>query len=220
VENSRIGGVMDTLDSFIDSPVKVCAEINLRIHHNVLSRTPLAEITKIYSKPEVFDQCKAWLMETGMLDKTVAVASSSKAAELAAQEAGAAAIGSTLAAELYDLPILVPNVEENPQNTTRFFVLGKKPARRTGADKTVLMFSTAHQAGALVEVLDAFRRNQVNMTMITSRPSQRRNWEYLFFVDTEGHSADDNFAQMMREAQGLCTQFVVLGSYPKSPEFD
>ncbi len=220
VENSRIGGVIDTLDSFLDSPVKVCAEINLRIHHNLLSRGPLEQIAKVYSKPEVFDQCKPWLMETGLLAKTVPVASSSRAAELAAEEPGAAAIGSTLAAELYRVPILVPNVEENPHNTTRFLVLGLQPAKRTGEDKTIVMFATAHRAGALVDVLDVFRRNNVNLTMITSRPSRRKNWEYVFFVDAEGHAEDENFRTLIREAEAICLQFAVLGSCPMAPELD
>ena len=216
IENSTGGGIVDTLDAFIDSTVRVCAEVKLRVHHNVLSRAPLDKIDKIYSKPEVFEQCRNWLMETGQFSKTVPVASSSKAAELAAAEAGAAAIGSTLAAELNDLPILVANIEDNPNNITRFFVIGRAPAKQTGDDKTVLMFAAAHRAGALVETLDAFRRAGVNLTMITSRPSRRHNWDYCFFVDAEGHADAAPFARALAEAREHCLQLVVLGSYPQA----
>jgi chorismate mutase/prephenate dehydratase len=220
IENSTGGGIVDTLDAFVDSPVCVCAEIKLRVHHNLLSRTPLDRIERLYSKPQVFDQCKQWLMETGMLDKTVPASSSSRAAELAAAEAGTAALGSTLAAELYDLPILVASVEDNPHNVTRFLVLGRSPARPTGADQTVLMFTTAHKAGALVDVLDIFRHNAVNLTMITSRPSKRKNWQYYFFVDAEGHADNENMQTAIKAARDHCLHFQVLGSYPRGVEFD
>lgn len=220
IENSTGGGVVDTLDAFMNTGVKVCAEINLHIHHNLLSRISVDRIERLYSKPEVFDQCKQWLHETGLTRCTIPVASSARAAEMARDEDGAAALGSTLAAELYGLPILMTNVEDNPQNITRFFVLGDRAARRTGEDKTVMMFATAHRAGALVDVLDVFRRNGFNMTMITSRPSRKRNWEYYFFVDAEGHPDDENVQRALAEAHEHCLHLVVLGAYPKSPELD
>ena len=218
VENTSGGSVLETLDAFIDSPVKVCAEVNLHIHHNVLSRIPLDAVERLYSKPEVFDQCKAWLLETGMLPKAIPVASSNRAAEMAATEERAAAVGSTLAAELFNLPVLISNIEDNPQNMTRFLVLGQRASRPTGDDKTVLMFRTAHRAGALVDVLDAFRANQINMSMITSRPNRQRNWEYCFFVDIEGHADDANVAAGLRAAGEHCLELAVLGSYPKAAE--
>lgn len=219
IENSTGGGIVDTLDAFVDSPVAVCAEIKLRVHHNLLSRVPLSQIKKLYSKPQVFEQCKVWLMETGLLEKTVPASSSSRAAELATKESGAAALGSTLAAELYDLPILVASVEDNPHNVTRFMVLGRSPARATGEDQTVLMFTTAHKAGALVDVLDIFRANNVNLTMITSRPSKRKNWQYYFFVDAEGHAEDANMQAAFTAARDHCLHFQVLGSYPRGVEY-
>ena len=219
IENSTGGGVIDTLDAFVDSPVSVCAEIKLRVHHNLLSRFPLEQIEKLYSKPQVFEQCRQWLMETGLLEKTVPASSSSKAAELAAVEDGAAALGSTLAAELYDVPILVASVEDNPHNVTRFMVLGRSPARPTGDDQTVLMFTTAHKAGALVDVLDIFRTNNVNLTMITSRPSKRKNWQYYFFVDAEGHADNENMQTAIKAAREHCLHFQVLGSYPRGVEY-
>lgn len=220
IENSTGGGIVDTLDAFVDSPVAVCAEIKLRVHHNLLSRIPLEKIERLYSKPEVFEQCKQWLMETGLLSKTVPASSSSRAVEKASKEQGAAALGSTLASELYGLPILVSSIEDNPHNVTRFMVLGRSPARATGQDQSVLMFTTAHKAGALVDVLDIFRQNAVNLTMITSRPSKRKNWQYYFFVDAEGHAEDENMRKAVAEAREHCMHFQVLGSYPRGVEYD
>lgn len=220
VENSTGGGVIDTLDSFINTSAKACAEIIRRIHHNVLSREPLDRVEKLYSKPEVFAQCQQWLRETGMDRKIVPVASSSKAAELAAGEAGTAAIGSTLAAEIYQLPILFANIEDNPYNVTRFFVVGRTFARPTGDDKTAIMFAVPHRAGALVDVLDVFRTERINLTMITSRPSQKRNWEYNFFVDAEGHIEDEAMRRAADAVREFCLQFSVLGSFPRAQETD
>jgi len=218
VENSLGGGIQDTLDAFITSPVKVCAEVVRRIRHNLLTRVPITEIERVYSKPEVFDQCKHWLMETGLLAKTIATVSTSKAAELAATEKGAAAIGSTLAAELHNLPIQVANIEDNPNNVTRFFVLGRESARRTGDDKTAILFTTAHKAGALVDVLNTFRDEQVNLSMITSLPSRRSPWEYYFFVDAEGHTDDPPLSRALAAAKQFCLHLTVLGSFPRATE--
>lgn len=217
-ENSSGGSVVDTLDAFLNTTVRVCAEINRIIHHNVLSRFPLDRVQRVYSKPEVFAQCQRWLLETGMFDKTVPTASSSKAAELAASEDGAAAIGSTLAADLYDLPILFAKIEDNPYNVTRFFIVGRESAPRTGDDKTAVMFATPHRAGALVDVLDAFRGAGINLTMITSRPSKKRNWEYYFFVDAEGHMSDAAMQQALESAREHCLHIAVLGSFPRAQE--
>lgn len=216
VENSLGGGIIDTLDAFAESQVAICAEILQEIHHHLLARGPLEQVQRVYSKPEIFDQCKQWLMETGLLAKTIPVASSSKAAEMAAAEDGAAAIGSSLAAELYGLPIQVEHIEDSAFNMTRFFVLGREPARRSGDDKTAVMFATKHHAGALVDVLNVFREEGVNLTMITSRPSKRRNWEYYFFMDAEGHADDAAMQRALGRARGLCLSFKVLGSFPRA----
>jgi chorismate mutase/prephenate dehydratase len=218
VENSYGGGIVDTLDAFYDRPVHICAEILRRIHHHLLARCPLEQITRLYSKPEVFEQCKQWLLETGLLSQAVPVASSSRAAELAAGEAGAGAIGSALAAELYGLPIQREHIEDSASNVTRFFVLGRQPAGPTGDDKTALMFAVTHQAGALVDVLDGFRAEGVNLSMITSRPSRRRNWEYFFFVDAEGHQADGPLSRAIAAIRPHCSYLSVLGSFPRAPE--
>lgn len=216
VENSLGGGISETLDAFLDTPVKVCAEINRRIHHNLLSRHGLGEIERVYSKPEVFDQCRRWLMETGLLPKAIAAPSTARAAQMAAGESGSAAIGSKLAAELHHLPIQVANIEDNPNNVTRFFVLGCEPARRTGDDKTSILFTTAHKAGALVDVLNVFRSAGVNLSMITSQPSRRNAWEYYFFVDAEGHVDDEPLKAALAGAREHCLHLTVLGSYPRA----
>ncbi len=218
IENSTGGGVIDTLDAFLDTQVRICAEINLAIHHNLLSRSALGDIERVYSKPEVFDQCRDWLIETGLMSKAAPVGSSSRAAELASQEPRSAAIASTLAAQLYDVPILVANVEDNPRNVTRFFVLGHTPAKATGDDHTLIMFTTAHRAGALVDVLDVFRQSGVNLTMITSRPSRQRNWQYYFFVDADGHASEPELRGAIETARPLCLHLDVLGSCPRAVE--
>lgn len=218
VENTLGGGIVDTLDAFAAARAQICSEVVRYIHHNLLAHRPLAELERIYSKPEVFAQCKRWLLETGFADRTSPVASSSKAAELAATDPKSGAIGSALAAELYGLPMQVEHIEDSISNATRFLVIGREPARPTGNDKTALMFSTLHQAGALVSVLDVFRQEGVNLTMITSRPSGVRNFEYRFFVDAEGHATDENFVRALDRARPFCADLRVLGSFPRAGE--
>ncbi|MFW6155662.1 MAG: prephenate dehydratase [Planctomycetota bacterium] len=218
IENSIGGGIVDTLDSFADAEVCVVAEVMVEIHHNLLANCPPEQITMVASKPEVFAQCRTWL--SGQFHKVdlIPVASSSKAADMAAKQHGLAAVGSALAAELYNLKIVFANIEDNPDNQTRFFVIGTKPTGATGDDKTSLMFNTAHKPGALVEVLDVFRRHGINMTNIDTRPSKRRNWEYTFFVDCDGHSDAEHFRAAIAEAKEHCLAFNILGSFPKAKE--
>jgi chorismate mutase/prephenate dehydratase len=218
VENSIHGGVVDTLDAFLSSSAKICAEVKITIHHNLLAKEPWEQVKRIYSKPEVFTQCRKWLAATVKGRDVSPVASTSKAAELAASEPGSAAIGSALAGELYDLHILFENIEDNPDNITRFFVIGREPARRTGDDKTAVMFTTAHKPGALAEVLDVFRDNGINLTDIEKRPSQKVNWEYYFFIDAQGHADDGQMQTAIEQARKHCLQLTVLGSYPRAKE--
>ncbi|MFP4105393.1 MAG: prephenate dehydratase [Phycisphaerae bacterium] len=218
VENSVGGGVIDTLDAFVGSSVHICAEVLVEIHHNLLANCRPEEIKIVASKPEVFAQCRKWLSTSLQKVDLIPVASSSRAAEMASNETGLAAIGSTLAADLYGLKIVFANIEDNPNNMTRFFVISSQPARRTGKDKTSIMFSTAHKAGALVEVLNVFARHGLNLTNIDTRPSKRRNWEYYFFADTEGHGEDPNLAAALEEARDHCGEIQVLGSYPRAEE--
>jgi len=218
IENSVGGGVIDTLDSFVDANVYICAEVLVEIHHNLLANCPPQEIQTVASKPEVFAQCRNWLSTSFKPVELLPTASSARAAAMAASQDNLAAIGSTMAAELYELKIVFANIEDNPNNMTRFFVISTSPAKRTGNDKTAIMFTTSHKAGALVEVLNVFARNGVNLTNIDTRPSKRRNWEYYFFVDAEGYHEEENFTEALREAKDHCGELHVLGSFPKAGE--
>jgi len=218
IENSVGGGVIDTLDALVETDVLICAEINRAIHHNLLAKCNLKEIEKVYSKPEVFAQCQRWLSETNLADKTIPVASTSKAAELAGEEKASAAIGSTLAAELYSLKIICENIEDNANNVTRFFVIGRDSPGPTGDDKTSLVFTTKDEPGALVNVLHALRESGVNMSFIESRPSKKRNWEYYFFVDVKGHQDELHVIEAIKSAREHCLRLNVLGSYPRATD--
>ena len=218
VENTMGGGVIETLDALIDSNVKVCAEVLMAIHHNLMGNCTLQEIEKIYSKPEVFAQCRNWLSATFKDAQTIPVASTARAAQLAAEEPRAAAIGSSIAAELYGLRIVCENIEDTANNVTRFLIISKEDARPTGEDKTAMLFSTAHKAGALADVLDVFKRYGINMTNIESRPSRKRQWEYYFFVDFMGHRTEKHIQEGMEESRKHCLQLSILGSFPRATE--
>lgn len=218
VENSIHGGVIDTLDSFLASSARICAEVKVVVHHNLLARQPWEQIRRLYSKPEVFSQCRNWLSSTAKGRDIQPAASTSKAAELAATEEGAAAIGSTLAGELYGLHTLFENIEDNPDNVTRFFVISREPARRSGDDMTAVMFTTANKPGALADVLDVFKAAGINLTGIEKRPSKKVNWEYYFFIDAEGHADDAGMVRAIDLARAHCLQLTVLGSYPRAAE--
>ncbi len=216
IENSVGGGVIDTLDSFIGSDVHICAEVLVEVHHNLLANCAPDQIKSIASRPEVFAQCRNWLAGSFPNAELVPMASSAKAAEAAMTKEGLAAIGSTMAAEIYGLKIVFGHVEDCTSNLTRFFVISRTPAKSTGDDKTSLMFTAAHKAGALVEALNVFSENDVNLSNIDTRPSKRRNWEYYFFVDAEGHYEDDNFRKALAEVKDHCGEMHVLGSYPRA----
>lgn len=218
IENSTEGGVTATLDAFLDSPVRICSEISITIHHNLLAKTSLDKIKKIYSHPQPLGQCRRWLSAHLANVDLVPVASTSRAAEIAATESDAAALGSTLAADIHGLNILLANVEDNPNNVTRFFVIARHSPKPTGDDKTAIMFTTAHKAGALVAVLDVFRDYGLNLTHIDKRPSQRVNWEYYFFVDFLGHEQDEQVTKALAEAKKHCLQLKVLGSFPRAKD--
>lgn len=218
IENSQIGGIGETLDAFVESSVCVCAEVLINVHHNLLANCPPDQIKVVYSKPEVFSQCRKWLSVQLRQADRVPVASSSRAAELAAKEPNTAAIGSDLAAEIYGLKIQFGNIEDNPNNATRFFVIGRQAPKPSGDDKTAIMFTTEHKSGALSEVLDVFREHGLNMTHIDKRPSKRVNWEYSFFVDVLGHQEQDNVQKAIQAARKHCLQLRVLGSFPRARE--
>jgi chorismate mutase/prephenate dehydratase len=218
IENSTGGGVIETLDALIDSDVKICAEVLMAIHHNLLANCSLEEVEKIYSKPEVFAQCRNWLSATFKDAQTIAVASTAKAAQMAAAEPTTSAIGSRIAAELYGLKIICENIEDITNNITRFLVIGKEDAKPTGEDKTAILFSTAHKAGALADMLTVFKKYNINLTNIESRPNMKREWEYYFFVDFIGHRAEEKAQKALKEARKHCLQLSILGSFPRATE--
>ncbi|MEM9752992.1 MAG: prephenate dehydratase [Planctomycetota bacterium] len=216
IENSTHGGVTASLDCFLDTDARICAESLVAIHHNLLSRIPLDQIKQVYSHPQALAQCRKWLSANLPNAQRLDAASTSAAAQLAADEPGGAAIGSTLAGQLSDVPVLFENIEDNPNNTTRFFVIGKQSPKPTGDDKTSLVFTTEHRAGALTDVLNVFRKHELNLSRLAERPSQRVNWEYYFFVDLLGHADDAKVAAAIDEARKHCLQLTVLGSFPKA----
>lgn len=218
VENSLGGGIVDTLNAFIGRAVHVCGEINLAVHHHLLGHGPLDRVERVYSKPEAFGQCQKWLTETGLIAKTQAVSSTSKAAEMAAEEPASAAIGSRLAGDLFGLRVVADRVEDDPNNVTRFVVIGKKAAKPTGDDKTAIYFHAADRPGSLVETLDAFRKGGINMSFIQSRPSRVRRFDYAFFVDLAGHVEDGPVATAIDDARTHCADLKVLGSFPRADE--
>jgi len=218
IENTMGGGVIETLDAFVESNTKVCAEVLMTIHHNLMANCNLEQVEKIYSKPEVFAQCRNWLTATFKEAQTVAAASTAKAAQMAAAEPGTAAIGSAIAAELYNLKIICRNIEDVTNNVTRFLVISQQDAKPTGEDKTAILFSTAHKAGSLVDVLEVFKKYNINLTNIESRPSRKRQWEYYFFADFTGHHKDKNVQNALDAARKHCLQLSVLGSFPMAKE--
>jgi chorismate mutase/prephenate dehydratase len=221
IENSTVGGIIESMDAFLENrSLTIVAEVLIAIHSHLLANCGPEEVKIVYSKGEALNQCRQWLTATLPNVQRMAVASSSKAAEMAAQEKGAAAIGSTLAAELYNLRVLFSNIEDNANNVTRFFVIGRndQTPRRTGDDKTSIIFTTAHKSGALVDVLDVFRRFGINLTNIDTRPSQKRNFEYYFFVDLAGHLEDAPVKAALEEVRAHCLQLAVLGNFPRAVE--
>ncbi len=216
IENSAGGGVRESLDAFVETDVLICAEANMAIHHNLMANCPMSQIEKIYSQPEIFAQCRNWLAGAFKDAQLIPMASSSKAAQLAATEPNAAAIASAVAAEVYGLKILCQDIEDISNNITRFLIIAKEDAKPTGDDKTIILFSTAHKTGALVDVLSVFKKYNINMTNIGSRPNKKREWEYYFFVDFLGHKLDEPVRKALDEVKPHCLQLSVLGSFPRS----
>jgi chorismate mutase/prephenate dehydratase len=221
IENSIIGGITETLDGLVATSGKlvVYAEVQLGVHHALLASCPPAKVNKIFSKPEVFAQCRTWLATQYPRAELVPSASSARAVQDVAKagaKSGWAAIGSTLAADLYGLSVLFDAIEDNPGNITRFFVIARQSASPSGDDKTSVMFTALNKPGALARVLSDFERCKVNLTHIDKRPSKRQNWSYTFFIDAQGHQADKPVAQALRLARRHCQELHVLGSYPRS----
>lgn len=215
IENSTEGVVSHTLDLFIDTPLLIYGEVMLEVSHHLLSKSGQKnQIKKIYSHPHAIAQCRNWL-ETNLPNVPLSeTPSTARAAELCADEHSAAAIASELAAQLYGLKIVQSRIEDNINNFTRFVVLSKSAPQRTGKDKTSLMISVKDRSGALYDLLRPFASAGINMTKIESRPSRRKAWEYIFFVDVEGHVDEDRVKKAMEEVKSRCLFMKVLGSYP------
>ncbi|MBP6919547.1 MAG: prephenate dehydratase [Candidatus Omnitrophica bacterium] len=214
IENSIEGAVNHTLDMFVDSDLKICAQVILDISHNLLSRSPLKKIAAVYSKAEVFGQCRIWLQKNMPGVDHVEVSSTTKAAQIAGATGSAGCIASALAAKMYGLNTVARSIEDSPHNRTRFFVIGTTDTAPTGRDKTSLLFSIKDKVGALHEMLMPFKKYKVNLNKIESRPSKKRAWDYYFFVDLEGHQQSPRIHKALRELEHKCKFLKILGSYP------
>jgi chorismate mutase/prephenate dehydratase len=216
VENSTEGVVTHTLDMFVDSDLKIVAQIVMPIQHCLVSRARRSQIKKLYIHPQTLAQCRVWLQRNFPQAEVIETSSNARSAELAAKEKQAGAIAGTLAAQKYKLPVLEADVQDSSANATRFLVLGRKGPPPTGRDRTSLMFSIADKVGALHNALAPFRRYKLNMTKIESRPSKRKAWEYFFFVDCDGHCDERKVAKSIALLHQHCTFVKVLGSYPNA----
>ncbi len=216
LENSTDGRVADTLENFVRMPVRICGEVQLRIHHHLLGRCTRSEIQEIYSRPQALSQCRNWLMRHLPTARTIEVTSTSTAAQLAQDKPGAAAIASMQAGLHYGLNVLAENIEDNAENFTRFAVIGEHPAQRSGHDKTAIMFEVEHQPGALADAMQIFKRCKLNLTWIESFPIPQSQGRYLFFVELEGHLQDLRVRKATESLAKKAVRMVILGSYAKS----
>lgn len=215
VENSNEGVVSYTLDMFMDCDLKISAEIMLEVSHNLLSKSgDKTKIKKIYSHPQATAQCRGWLESIMPNVPILESTSTARAAEIASQDEEAAAIASELAARVYDLQFVERHIEDNKNNYTRFLVIAKDYPSKSGKDKTSILFSVKDRPGALYDVLLPFRKSKINLTKIESRPSKRRAWEYIFFVDMEGHVEDKKVKKAIDDIKDICLYLKHLGSYP------
>jgi chorismate mutase/prephenate dehydratase len=209
--------VSHTLDMFMESELKINAEVLLEIHHFLLSRTGrLEDVKKVYSHPQPIAQCRNWLAENLPNVPLVDVASTAVAAQIVSEDYTGAAIASELAASMYDLKVVRERIEDQINNFTRFLIIGKKMAERSGADKSSLMFSVKDEVGILYRMLEPFAKRGINLSKIESRPLKRKAWEYIFFLDLMGHISDPLIAEAVQELKECCQFVKVLGSYPKA----
>ena len=219
VENSTEGSVNHTLDMFLTSPLKICGEVELRINQNLMGRmADMSQIKRICSHTQSFAQCRAWLAEYLPTVEKIVVASNAEAARRARDEEGTAAIAGDAAAQLYDLNMLYREIEDQGDNTTRFLVIGREMFPPSGNDKTSLLVSASSTEGpgVLLHLLEPLAKHGVNMTRIESRPSRRRKWDYVFFVDIDGHADDQGVRQALAEMSEKSDLFRILGAYPKA----
>lgn len=216
IENSTDGRIVDTLDMFTRLPLRICGEVQIAIHHNLLARCPRGQITEIYSKPQALSQCRDWLSKNMPQARLLEVTSTSTAAQLARDKPGAAAVASMRAAVEYDLNAVAESIQDNKNNVTRFAIIGDDETKPTGKDRTALLLQIPHKPGALADALSAFKRNKINLTWIESFPLRGPESGYLFFLDFEGHSCDPRIKRTLAEIERVAVRLEVLGSYPRS----
>ena len=219
VENSAAGTVTHTLDRMVSSPLHICGEVELRIHHCLMGRMQtLAETVRVCAHAQALAQCRGWLDEHLPGAERVAVSSNAEGARRARDELGTAAIAGDTAAEVYNLRLLYREIEDHADNTTRFLVIGRKLLEPSGSDKTTLLVSTSSTAapGALHRLLEPLAANRISMTRIESRPSRRGKWQYVFFIDIQGHASDAPVARALKSLKSRASLFRVIGSYPRS----
>ena len=215
VENSTGGVVHTTLDMFLDFDVRICSEILMAITHNLLARCRLEQVRRVYSNPQPFAQCAAWLTRHLPNAERIETVTTVQGVQRTAREKYSAAIASELAARMYKLKIIAGGIEDTHWNSTRFWVIGKKDCPPTGNDKTSLMFSVKDRPGALFHLLKPFSDEGINLTKIESRPTRRKAWEYVFFVDLMGHIGDAKVQAALKQIEPHCVFVRVLGSYPR-----
>lgn len=220
LENSTDGRVTDTLDMFTRTPVKICGEVQLRIHHNLLGKGSRSKVEEVYSKPQAISQCRNWLAKHVPLARLIEVTSTATAAQIAHDKPGAAAIASVQAGINYGLDVLAANIEDVAGNTTRFAVIGHSTGIKSGSDKCSLMFEVPHQPGALADAMMIFKKAKLNLTWIESFPIARPQGGYLFFVELEGHESDTRVKKAVRVLSGKAVRLEVLGSYAKTLPVD
>jgi chorismate mutase / prephenate dehydratase len=219
IENSSEGTVNHTLDMFLSSALKICGEVELRINHHLMGRmTGTDAVKRVCAHAQALAQCRGWLDEQLPDAERVAVSSNAEGARRARDERGTAAIASSAAAEIYGLELLANDIEDRADNTTRFLVIGRKLFSQSGADRTTLLVSASDtdDAGALFRLLEPLAEHRINMTRIESRPSRKRKWDYVFFIDVEGHVSDVPLAKALASLEKRASLFKILGSYPRA----
>lgn len=214
VENTTEGGIRETLSMFIESDVKVCAEIKMPIHHNLMANCKMNRIKKIYSKSQVFSQCKLWLSNNFENIDLMEVGSTTEAAIIASKEKNAAAIAHEEVAQKCGIKILQNNIEDNPDNITRFFILSHKYPSPTGNDKTAIMCYLKNESGALYKILGPFMKHKISLMDIEPLPTLKEAWEYCFYIDFLGHEKDKEVKSALREVKRKCLDLEVIGSFP------
>ena len=217
VENSTEGVISHTLDRFLNSPLKICGEVEIRVHQNLMGLVDsLDEVTEVFSHQQSLAQCRQWLDRHLPNARRVEVSSNTEAARQASTNKQAVAIAGIVAAEIYKLNVIEKNIEDEPNNTTRFIIIGQQISASTGNDKTSLVVSTGNQPGALHKILEPFAKFGIGMVNIESRPSRQGLWDYIFFIDIEGHNEDRDIAQALDTVKESVKMFKLLGSYPKA----